>query len=121
MKYISIALDFAADGHTYFRHIILETPKHGGAAATAWATWRGLPAAATAPVAPSSQHAAVSATVPDAVVAGSAAASGTNTCDSDALLAVCTCSVVLASRGQVSPAAHGGSELAVGPHTPSPA
>ena len=97
------------------------TPKHGGAAATAWAAWRGLSATAAAPVAPSSQHAAVSVTVPDAVVAGSAAASGPTPRDSDAVLVIRTCSVVSASRGHVSPAAHGGSEPAVRPHNPTPA
>ena len=43
------------------------TPKHGGAAATVWAAWRGLPATAAAPVVTSSQHAVVSATFPDAM------------------------------------------------------
>ena len=75
-------------------------------------------------MAPSSQHAADTshaAAVPDAVVATAAAASGMTPYDSDALLAVSTCSVVLASRGQVSPAACSESKLAVQPHTPGPA
>ena len=81
--YSSLALDFAACSYTYSQHVILVTPKHGGgAAATAGAAWPGLPATASAPVALSSQHAA---TVPDAVVASSAAVPGTATCDSDAL------------------------------------
>ena len=101
------------------------TPKYGGAAATAWATRRG-PAAAPPTVAPSSQHAADTshaAAVPDAVVAtaAAAAASGSTQHDSDALLAIRTCSVVSTSRSHVSPAARGGSKPAVGSHTPSPA
>ena len=119
MKYISLALELIVNVNrrAYFSLVILVTPKYGGVAATAWATRHGL-AAAAAPVAPSSQHAADTshaAAVPDAVVAteAAAAASGTTRRDSDALLAVCTCSMVLTSRSHVSPAAGSGSEPAV--------
>ena len=117
MKYISLALELIVNVNrrAYFSLVILVTPKYGGVAATAWAARRGL-AAAAAPVAPSSQHAADTshaAAVPDAVVATAAAAASCTTLrDSDALLAVCTCSVVSTSRSHASPAARGGSEPA---------